>query len=287
MTLLDGKKLSQKIQEDIKSEVKDLIDQGVTPSLAVIVVGDDAASLTYVEMKAKACKSVGIISIKYQMPSSITQKDLLYTIDSLNDNKNLDGILVQLPLPAHLNKDEILDRISPSKDVDGFNSQNSGKLHSALSGFIPATPLGVMTLLKHYNIDIKGRDVTIIGASNIVGKPLSALMLNAGATISVCHIFTKDLAKYTRDADIICVGVGKRDILDSSMVKKGCIVIDIGINKIIDETGKSKIVGDCNFDSLKEVCSYITPVPGGVGPMTIVSLLQNTINSAKARLLLK
>lgn len=277
--LMDGKKLASKIEEDIIKETKELAIKGIVPSLAVILVGNDSASQTYVTMKAKACKRVGITSILYEMPTNTSEQDLLQTIDSLNKNDQIDGILVQLPLPEHINASEILDMIAPHKDVDGFHTQNSGKLHSGLKGFVPATPLGVMTLLRHYNIDIKGKDVCIVGASNIVGKPLSALMLNAGATISVCHILTKDLSFYTKNADIVCVGVGRPNLITKDMIKEGAIVVDIGINRL--ENGK--IVGDVDFENLRSHCSYITPVPGGVGPMTIASLLQNTLESAKKR----
>ena len=242
--LMDGKKLASKIEEDIIKETKELAIKGIVPSLAVILVGNDSASQTYVTMKAKACKRVGITSILYEMPTNTSEQDLLQTIDSLNKNDQIDGILVQLPLPEHINASEILDMIAPHKDVDGFHTQNSGKLHSGLKGFVPATPLGVMTLLRHYNIDIKGKDVCIVGASNIVGKPLSALMLNAGATISVCHILTKDLSFYTKNADIVCVGVGKPNLITKDMIKEGAIVVDIGINRL--ENGK--IVGDVDLE---------------------------------------
>ncbi|RDU61208.1 bifunctional methylenetetrahydrofolate dehydrogenase/methenyltetrahydrofolate cyclohydrolase FolD [Helicobacter sp. MIT 14-3879] len=279
MVLMDGKKLANTIQEDIAKEVLELSQRGVTPSLAVILVGNDPASQTYVNMKAKACKKVGITSILYEMPANIAQKDLLGMIENLNNNNNLDGILIQLPLPAHINTDEILESVLPHKDVDGFHTQNSGKLHSGISGFVPATPLGIMSLLRHYNIDIKGKDVVIIGASNIVGKPLSALMLNAGATVSICHIHTKDIDSYTKRADIICVAVGKKNLLTKNMVKEGVTIVDIGINRL----DNGKIVGDVDFENVSPLCAFITPVPGGVGPMTIVSLLQNTLKSAKAR----
>lgn len=281
MVLMDGKNLASKIEEDIIKETQELAIKGIVPSLAVILVGNDSASQTYVSMKAKACKRVGITSILYEMPASTSEQDLLQTIESLNKNNQIDGILVQLPLPQHINSSEILEMISPHKDVDGFHTQNSGKLHCGLRGFVPATPLGVMTLLRHYNIDIKGKDVCIVGASNIVGKPLAALMLNAGATISICHILTKDLSFYTKNADIICVGVGKPNLITKDMVKEGAIVVDIGINRL--ENGK--LTGDVDFENLRKHCSYITPVPGGVGPMTIASLLQNTIASAKSRIM--
>lgn len=281
MILLDGKALAKDLQAEIKKEVALLAQKGIVPSLAVILVGSDAASQTYVNMKAKACKNVGITSILHEMPQNISQADLLNMIANLNANANLDGILVQLPLPRHINTYEILESVAPLKDVDGFHTQNSGKLFSGISGFVPATPLGVMSLLSHYDITLQGRDVCIVGASNIVGKPLAALMLNAGATISVCHIHTRDLSFYTRNADIVCVGVGKPNLIKADMIKEGAVVVDIGITRL--ESGK--IVGDVDFESVAPKCSFITPVPGGVGPMTIASLLQNTIRSASARLL--
>lgn len=280
MVILDGKKLASQIEVDIANKVKDLSQNGITPSLAVILVGNDAASQTYVAMKAKACKRVGITSILHEMPYNITQQDLLAIIENLNANAKIDGILVQLPLPKHINTYEILEAIDPCKDVDGFHTQNSGKLHSGLEGFVPATPLGVMMLLKHFDITIKGKDVCIVGASNIVGKPLSALMLNAGATISICHAFTRNISFYTKRADIVCVGVGKPNLITQDMIKQGAVVVDIGINRL--ENGK--IVGDVDFDNVSKYCSFITPVPGGVGPMTISSLLQNTVKSAANRL---
>ena len=279
MILMDGKKLASQIELNIMKEVQELSLRGITPSLAVILIGDDPASQTYVNMKSKACKRVGISSILHEIPSNISQDDLLTIINSLNNNETLDGILVQLPLPKHINTHEILESINPNKDVDGFHTHNSGRLHSGIEGFVPATPLGIMSLLSHYNIDVKGKDVCIVGASDIVGKPLSALMLNAGATISVCHILTKNLSFYTKNADIICVGVGKVNLIQKDMVKDGAIIVDIGINRL--ENGK--IVGDVDFENVSQICSYITPVPGGVGPMTISSLLKNTIRSAKNR----
>lgn len=279
MILLDGKALAKDLQAEIKKEVSLLAQKGIVPSLAVILVGSDAASQTYVNMKAKACKNVGITSILHEMPQNISQADLLNMIANLNANANLDGILVQLPLPRHINTYEILESVAPLKDVDGFHTQNSGKLFSGISGFVPATPLGVMSLLSHYDIALQGRDVCIVGASNIVGKPLAALMLNAGATISVCHIHTRDLSFYTRNADIVCVGVGKPNLIKADMIKEGAVVVDIGITRL--ESGK--IVGDVDFESVAPKCSFITPVPGGVGPMTIASLLLNTIRSASAR----
>ncbi|RDU62699.1 bifunctional methylenetetrahydrofolate dehydrogenase/methenyltetrahydrofolate cyclohydrolase FolD [Helicobacter didelphidarum] len=280
MILLDGKSLAQEMQESIATEVQQLSTHGIIPSLAVILVGNDPASQTYVNMKARACKQVGITSILHEMPKNITQQDLITMIENLNQNDKLDGILVQLPLPKHIDTYEILESVCPQKDVDGFHTQNSGKLFSGVKGFVPATPLGIMTLLKHYNIELQGKNVCIIGASNIVGKPLGALMLNKNATISICHIHTQNIQFYTKNADIICVAVGKPNLITKDMVKEGAIIIDIGITRL--ESGK--IVGDVDFAHVAPICSYITPVPGGVGPMTIVSLLRNTLESTKNRL---
>ncbi|EES88774.1 bifunctional methylenetetrahydrofolate dehydrogenase/methenyltetrahydrofolate cyclohydrolase FolD [Helicobacter canadensis] len=279
MQILDGKALALEIQHTIKQEVQELSKQQITPGLAVILVGDDPASQSYVNMKAKACSQTGIYSTTHKMPESITEEALLQTISMMNENPNIDGILVQLPLPKHINTTAILEAISPKKDVDGFHPFNMGRVFANLDGFIPATPMGVITLLEHYKIPIEGKNVVIVGASNIVGKPLGALFLNKNATITLCHIYTQNLAEHTKKADILCVGVGKPNLITQDMVKEGAIVVDIGITKL--ENGK--IVGDVDFDNVAPKCSYITPVPGGVGPMTIASLLQNTIKAAKLR----
>ncbi|MCI7047518.1 bifunctional methylenetetrahydrofolate dehydrogenase/methenyltetrahydrofolate cyclohydrolase FolD [Helicobacter sp.] len=279
MQILDGKALALEIQQTIKQEVQELSKQQITPGLAVILVGDDPASQSYVNMKAKACSQTGIYSTTHKMPESITEEALLQTISMMNKNPNIDGILVQLPLPKHINTTAILEAISPKKDVDGFHPFNMGRVFTNLDGFIPATPMGVITLLEHYKIPIEGKNVVIVGASNIVGKPLGALFLNKNATITLCHIYTQNLANHTKNADIICVGVGKPNLITQDMVKEGAIVVDIGITRL--ENGK--IVGDVDYDNVAPKCSYITPVPGGVGPMTIASLLQNTIKAAKLR----
>ncbi|MDE6886446.1 MAG: bifunctional methylenetetrahydrofolate dehydrogenase/methenyltetrahydrofolate cyclohydrolase FolD [Helicobacteraceae bacterium] len=275
--ILDGKSLSQNIEKDLALEVQNLHNQGIKVCLCVILVGDNPASTSYVNMKARACKRVGIESKLLHFDETITQKKLLEEIDKLNKDKNINGILVQLPLPRHIEAGKILESVDASKDVDGFNPCNSGKLCANIDSFVPATPLGIINLLKHYNISLEGKEVAIIGASNIVGKPLLLLMLNAGATISICHILTKDLKLHTLKADIVCVGVGKANLLSADMIKENAIIIDIGINKL--ENGK--IVGDVDFENVSKKASYITPVPGGVGPMTISALLQNTIKSAK------
>jgi methylenetetrahydrofolate dehydrogenase (NADP+)/methenyltetrahydrofolate cyclohydrolase len=280
MQILDGKALSNKIKQKVKQDVEVLQQQKeITPGLAVILVGSDPASAAYVNMKSRACKEAGIYSIVHEMPQTISQENILEIISMMNDNPNIDGILVQLPLPPHIDTTAILEAIDPAKDVDGFHPYNVGRVTAGLDGFIPATPYGVMELFKEYNIDLEGKDVCVVGASNIVGKPLATLLLNANATIDVCHIYTKDLKAHTLRADIICVGVGVVDLIKEDMVKDGAIIIDIGINRL--ESGK--LVGDVDFEKVSSKCSYITPVPGGVGPMTIAMLLQNTITAAKKR----
>lgn len=278
MELLDGKKLSSKIKENLKKETAQFIEKkGVTPGLAVILVGDDPASHAYVSMKAKACKEVGIYSVTHEMPSTVTEADILSTIQMINENPKIHGLLVQLPLPSHVDSTKILEAIAPAKDVDGFHPFNLGRLVAGLDGFVPCTPLGVMELLAEHNVDVKGKDCVVVGASNIVGKPMASLLLNAGATVDICHILTKDLKEHTKRADMIFVGVGKPNLITADMVKDGAVVVDIGINRVGD-----KLVGDVDFDEVSKKCSYITPVPGGVGPMTIAMLLSNTLKAAKS-----
>jgi len=213
------------------------------------------------------------------MPASISQENILEIIELMNKNQNIDGILVQLPLPKHIDTTAILEAIVPEKDVDGFHPYNVGRLVAGLDGFIPATPYGVMKLLEEYNIDLKGQNVCVVGASNIVGKPMATLMLNANATVDICHIYTKDLKKHTLNADIICVGVGVVNLITEDMVKDGAIIIDIGVSRL----DSGKLVGDVDFENVSPKCSYITPSPGGVGPMTIAMLLKNTIKAARKR----
>lgn len=280
MTILDGKALSNKIKAEVKKDVKKLQEEKqITPGLAVVLVGNDPASAAYVNMKSKSCKDAGIYSIVHEMPESISQEKILEIISMMNQNPNIDGILVQLPLPKHVDTTAILEAIDPAKDVDGFHPYNVGRVVAGLDGFIPATPYGVMELLKEYNIDPKGKDVCVVGASNIVGKPMATLLLNAHATIDVCHIHTKDLKAHTSKADIICVGVGVVNLIKEDMVKDGAIIIDIGINRL----DNGKLVGDVDFENVNSKCSYITPVPGGVGPMTIAMLLKNTVKAANNR----
>lgn len=280
MTLLDGKALSNKIKDEVKVEVEELIkEKSVTPGLAVILVGNDAASATYVASKAKSCKNAGIYSVVHEMPDTITQDELLETIKRMNENPSLDGILVQLPLPKHIDTTIVLEAIDPLKDVDGFHPYNVGKLVSDLDTFLPATPFGVMRMFEEYNIEIKGKNVCIIGSSDIVGKPMAALLINAKATVTVCNSSTKDLASHTKTADIVVIAVGVPHLLKGEMLKEGAVVIDVGINRL--DTGK--LTGDADFEDCKDKCSHITPVPGGVGPMTIGMLLKNTVKAARLR----
>jgi len=280
MQLIDGKALAQKVQESVAKEVETLKqEKNIVPGLAVILVGDDPASHAYVNMKAKACEKVGFYSITHNMPDTISQDEIIATIEMINANPRIDGILVQLPLPKHIDTDKILEVIDPKKDVDGFHAYNVGRLVTGLDSFVACTPLGVMKMFEEYNIDLEGKDVCVVGASNIVGKPMASLLLNANATVTVTHIFTKDLKSHTSKADIVVVGVGVPGLIKEDMVKEGAIVIDIGINRIKD----GSLVGDVDFKNVAPKCSYITPVPGGVGPMTIAMLLSNTLKSAKQR----
>ncbi|WP_231191348.1 bifunctional methylenetetrahydrofolate dehydrogenase/methenyltetrahydrofolate cyclohydrolase FolD [Helicobacter pylori] len=274
VVLLDGQALAYHIEKDLKNKIQIITAQThKRPKLAVILVGKDPASITYVNMKIKACQRVGMDFDLKTLQEDITEAELLSLIKDYNTDQNISGVLVQLPLPRHIDSKMVLEAIDPSKDVDGFHPLNIGKLCTQKESFLPATPMGVMRLLKHYHIEIKGKDVAIIGASNIIGKPLSMLMLNAGASVSVCHILTKDISFYTQNADIVCVGVGKPDLIKASMLKKGAVVVDIGINHLND----GRIVGDVDFNNAQKVAGFITPVPKGVGPMTIVSLLENTL----------
>ncbi len=261
------------------NKVKNLKSKtGLVPGLAVVLVGQDPASAAYVNMKKKACDRVGFYSVTHEMPEDISQEAIENTIKMMNNNPNIDGILIQLPLPKQIDTTKILELVDPSKDVDGFHPYNVGRLTTGLDGFVPCTPLGVMELLKEYDIDVKGKNCVVVGASNIVGKPMAALLLNANATVEICHIFTDDLKKHTLDADMIFVGAGVINLIKEDMVKEGAIIVDIGINR----ADSGKLVGDVDFDRVSKKCSYITPVPGGVGPMTISMLLSNTLKATEA-----
>ncbi|QWK12371.1 MAG: bifunctional methylenetetrahydrofolate dehydrogenase/methenyltetrahydrofolate cyclohydrolase FolD [Aquificota bacterium] len=278
--ILDGKALSEKIRGDIAQEVKEYLSKGLRPpTLAVILVGEDPASQVYVSNKEKACQKVGIRSLSYRLPYNTTTQELLELIAQLNADEEIDGILVQLPLPSHINQQEIILAISPKKDVDGFHPENMGRLVARMEdGFIPCTPLGIDLLLNHYGIELKGKDVVIVGAGFIVGRPLSLLMLWRDATVSVCHIYTKDIKEYTKRADILISATGVPGLIKAHMVKEGAVVVDVGISRVGD-----RIVGDVDFEEVKEKAYAITPVPGGVGPMTVTGLLLNTLKAYKKR----
>ena len=280
MQLIDGKSLALKIQTSVAGEVDKLKqEKNIVPGLAVVLIGDDSASHAYVNMKAKACEKVGIYSINHNMPDTISQDEIIETIKMMNKNPRIDGILVQLPLPSHIDETKILEVIDPKKDVDGFHAYNVGRLVSNLDSFVSCTPLGVMKLFEEYHINLEGKDVCVVGASNIVGKPMASLLLNANATVTITHIHTKELKAHTLKADIVIVGVGLPNLIKEDMVKEGAIVIDIGTNRL----DNGKLVGDVDFANVSPKCSHITPVPGGVGPMTIAMLLSNTLKSAKGR----
>lgn len=283
MQIIDGKSVSAKVKENIKNEVLNLKKSGITPTLAVILVGEDKASQTYVASKEKACLACEIGSVMHRLSKETTQSELLALIDVLNLDDSIDGILVQLPLPSHIDTNKVLEAIDPAKDVDGFHAVNVGKLSSGLDGFVPCTPLGIMELLKEYNVNLQGISAVVIGRSNIVGKPMANLLLNAGATITVAHSKTENLAEVVKRAKLIVVAVGRPNFLKENMVSDGAIVIDVGINRL----DNGKLVGDVDFDNVAPKCSLITPVPGGVGPMTIAMLLSNTLKSAKQRKLRK
>ena len=279
MTILDGKNVSAQVKERVKNEALNLKNQGIEPALAVILVGEDKASQTYVAAKEKACIACEIKSVMHRLSESTTQSELIALIDVLNLDDSIDGILVQLPLPKHIDTNKILETISPAKDVDGFAAINVGKLASGLDGFVPCTPLGIMEIFKAYDINLEGKNAVVIGRSNIVGKPMANLLLNANATVTVTHSKTRNLKEICADADILVAAIGRADFVTADMVKEGAVVIDVGINRMDD----GKLKGDVKFDEVAPKCSFITPVPGGVGPMTIAMLLSNTIKSAKNR----
>ena len=279
MTILDGKNVSARVKERVKFEALNLKNQGIEPALAVILVGEDKASQTYVAAKEKACNLCEIKSVMHRLSESTTQSELIALIDVLNLDDGIDGILVQLPLPKHIDTNKILETISPAKDVDGFTAINVGKLASGLDGFVPCTPLGIMEIFKAYDINLEGKNAVVIGRSNIVGKPMANLLLNANATVTVTHSKTRNLKEICAGADILVAAIGRADFVTADMVKDGAVVIDVGINRMDD----GKLKGDVKFDDVAPKCSFITPVPGGVGPMTIAMLLSNTIKSAKNR----
>ena len=279
MKILDGKAVSLKVKESVKVRADELKKFGVEPTLAVVLVGEDKASQTYVRAKEKACNEYGIKSVAHRLSENTTQNELLALINVLNLDDSIHGILVQLPLPKHIDTNVVLAAIDPRKDVDGFHAVNVGKLVSGLDGFVPCTPLGVMEILKEYGIDVAGLNAVVIGRSNIVGKPMANLLLNASATVTVTHSKTKNLKEICKNADLIVAAIGKPFFLKADMVKDGAVVVDVGINRLDD----GRLVGDVDFDEVAPKCSYITPVPGGVGPMTIAMLLNNTILATQAK----
>ena len=280
MKILDGKAVSLKVKESVKVRADELKKFGVEPTLAVVLVGEDKASQTYVRAKEKACNEYGIKSVAHRLSENTTQNELLALINVLNLDDSIHGILVQLPLPKHIDTNVVLAAIDPRKDIDGFHAVNVGKLVSGLEGFVPCTPLGVMEILKEYGIDVAGLNAVVIGRSNIVGKPMANLLLNASATVTVTHSKTKNLKEICKNADLIVAAIGKPFFLKADMVKDGAVVVDVGINRLDD----GRLVGDVDFDEVAPKCSYITPVPGGVGPMTIAMLLNNTILAAQAKI---
>lgn len=279
--IIDGKATALAVRTDIRDEVSAFTAaHGIAPGLAVVIVGSNPASQVYVRNKHKACDEVGMYSEVHALPEDITEDELLLLIQKLNADANIHGILVQLPLPKHLNPEKIILAIDPDKDVDAFHPQNVGKILIGNYRFVPCTPAGVMELLKHYKIDPTGKHCVIIGRSNIVGKPQAMLMLKENATVTICHSKTENLSEVTRSADIVVAAVGKPNFVTADMIKHGAVVIDVGINRDAD----GKLCGDVNFASVEPVASYITPVPGGVGPMTITMLLKNTLTAAKEQM---
>lgn len=275
--IIDGKEVAKKTREKLKNEVKELKEHGIIPKLTVIMVGDNPASKVYVRNKSKACNEVGVEYEEFFLDSSISQKELLDLIKKLNDDKTVNGILLQSPLPQHLDINEAFRTIDYRKDVDGFHPMNVGKLVLGQDTFVSCTPYGIMRLFEEYNIDLCGKNVVILGRSNIVGKPLVQCCLNNNATVTICHSKTKDIKEVTKNADVLVVAIGKPHFLEADMVKDGAIIIDVGINRL--DTGK--IVGDVDFENVSKKASYITPVPGGVGPMTIAMLLNNVIKATR------
>lgn len=275
--IIDGKEIARLVRTDWKIRVDKLKAAGVTPGLAVIMVGENAASKVYVRNKVKACQDIGIHSEEILLPADATQERVLAAIDRLNIDPNIHGILVQLPLPPQIDVHTVIDRIKLEKDVDGFNLYNVGGLVTGGTVFPPCTPYGVVCLLEYSNIPIAGQNVVVVGASNIVGKPMALMLMQKEATVAICHVKTRDLAQFTILADILVVAAGKPNLITAPMVKTGAVVIDVGINRLPDGT----LVGDVDFDAVKKKASYITPVPGGVGPMTVTMLLCNTIQSAE------
>jgi methylenetetrahydrofolate dehydrogenase (NADP+)/methenyltetrahydrofolate cyclohydrolase len=275
--LIDGNALSRQLRADVSARVTALKAKGITPGLAVILVGDNQASQVYVRNKVKACEDTGMHSLLERWPATLTEAELLARVDALNHDATIHGILVQLPLPAHIDAQKVIEAISPAKDVDGFHIASAGALMTGMPGFWPCTPYGCMKMLESIGCELKGKHAVVIGRSNIVGKPMALMLLQQNATVTICHSGTKDLKALTLQADVIVAAVGKRNVLTADMVKPGAVVLDVGMNR----NDEGKLCGDVDFDGVKDVASWITPVPGGVGPMTITMLLVNTLESAE------
>lgn len=275
--IIDGKKVSAEVKEQVRLETLELAKKGIKPGLAVIIVGDDPASRVYVNNKKKACEAVGFLSREYALPATTTQEELLSLVEELNNDKEINGILCQLPLPKGLDEKAVIEAISPLKDVDAFHAINVGKIMIGDYDFLPCTPAGVMEMLHSYKIPVEGKKCVVIGRSNIVGKPMAMLLLHENGTVTVTHSRTKNLADVTREADILVAAIGKPKFVTADMVKEGAVVIDVGMDR--DENGK--LCGDVDFENVKDKCSAITPVPGGVGPMTIAVLMKNTLKACK------
>jgi len=291
--IIDGKQVAADMREELKKELAKLKEQGIVPGLGVILVGEDPASKSYVTAKERTCEEIGIYSDDNRLPAETSQKELMARVRKMNKDPKIHGILVQLPLPKHLNETEVLLAIDPAKDVDGFHPMNVGKMVVGEESFLPCTPHGVIQLLVRSGVKIEGADVVIVGRSNIVGKPLANMLIqkkpNRNATVTICHTRTKNLARHTRRADILIAAAGQPNTITADMVKEGVVVIDVGVNRVDDPTKKQgfRLVGDVDFEAVKEKASLITPVPGGVGPMTITMLMYNTVESAKASRLKK
>ncbi len=288
MQLIDGKALSQTIKEEIAEEVSKIVENGgKRPHLAAVLIGEDPASQVYVRNKVRSCENVGFKSTLVRKNSSITEEDLLKIVSDLNNDEDIDGFIVQLPLPKHINEEKVTLAIDPRKDVDGFHPVNFGRMAQGLPCYLPATPFGIMQMLERYNIEVSGKDCVVLGRSNIVGTPASILLSRkahpGNATVTLCHSRTKDLASHTRRADIIVVSLGIPEFLKGDMVKEGAVVIDVGINRVEDASRKRgyRLTGDVLFEEVAPKCSFITPVPGGVGPMTVTSLMMNTLKASK------
>ena len=274
--IIDGKAISERLREGMKAEVAAMSEKGMKPCLAVIIVGDDPASKVYVRNKERACKQLGMDSILLRLPESTSQAELIARVDELNADKGVNGILVQLPLPKAIDESEVLRRISPEKDVDGFHAVNAGRLMQGERCTVACTPAGCLDLIRTTGVNIEGAEAVVVGRSNIVGKPMAMLLLQNNATVTICHSRTKNLAEVTRRADILVAAVGRPHMITGDMIKPGAVVIDVGINRV-----DGKLVGDVDFESASEVAGWITPVPGGVGPMTITELMRNTIDAAR------